>query len=153
MAKKKSKRAKTAKKKSTKKKSSKKRSSSKKTKKKSKKKASASSASAPTPEPEDEEVDTYIFCRHPKSKYIPRSVSWTEFREGLVEQMRFHQLDMPDPAQKTEIELFAARLDKYLLGLGYAGTEGARYYIRGAVGEPTDPMQNLLDVVAENYRP
>src|SRR5690242_14917446 len=86
--------------------------------------------------PQDEEVDTYIFCRHPMNKYIPATASWADFQSGSVGQLRFHVNNMPPPALKTEIELFAARLDQYLLGLGYAGTAGARYSIRQAASTP-----------------
>ena len=102
--------------------------------------------------PADEEVDTYIFCRHPKNRYISPSITWQEFRAGDLDQLRFHKADLPDMARKTEIELFAEGLNKYLLGLGYAGLVGARYQIRGAIGVKADPMQNLLTVVADSYK-
>lgn len=117
--------------------------------------AAASAAAAPPapPPPENEEIDTYIFSRHPLNKYIDAAITWPTFRDGKNKLFRFHQVGLPPPAQKTEIELFAARLDKYLLGLGYAGTEGARYYIRAAVGKDSDPMRVLLAAVTENYKP
>ena len=101
--------------------------------------------------PEGEDVDTYIFCRHPMNQYISPKSSWATFESGTVGQLRFHINQMPPPALKVEIELFAARLDQYLLGLGYAGTAGARYAIRQGASVAADPMKTLLDAVVSNY--
>jgi hypothetical protein len=102
--------------------------------------------------PADEEVDTFIFCRHPRNKYIASKITWQEFRAGNLDQLRFHEADLPELPLKTEMELFAEGLNKYLLGLGYAGIIGARYQIRGAIGDKSDPMQNLLTVIADSYK-
>jgi len=109
-------------------------------------------SSSTTRETEQEERDTYVFCTHRMNEYTDPMGGWRDFKSGKIKQFRFHQGNMPAQARQTEIELFSARLDKYLLGLGYAGTEGARYHIRNSVGKATDPMQGLLDVVAENYK-
>jgi hypothetical protein len=109
----------------------------------------AKAAKAVTP---PEQLETFLFCRHDKVRYVPESTTWMQFRAATCELLRFHAQALPPEALATEIELFATRLDKYLLAIGFAGKEGARYATRGAVGEVQAPMQGLLDAVDDNYR-
>ena len=99
-----------------------------------------------------EERHTYLFCRSEVNRYVPRSTKWAAFRSGTVDQLRFHRRPAPAAVRDAEIEIFAERLDTYLLSLGFAGKMGARAMIRGAVTDGTQPMQVLLDVIADNYR-
>jgi hypothetical protein len=101
--------------------------------------------------PTDEEKDAFIFCRHPNNKYISPRLSWADFKSGNVEIFPFHRANMPENARRTEIKLFAARLYSYLLGLRYAGREGARYEIQDSVDNGSEPMSKLLATVRDNF--
>ena len=119
-----------------------------KTKKKAKKR---STVSAPKP-PENEEVDTFIFCTHRMNEYVDPHTSWDEFRGGTAALLLFHRQGLPGLGLTTEIRLFAKKLDLYLLGTGYAGTTSARRLIRHAIESPNEPIATLLKTVADNYR-
>lgn len=119
------------------------------TKKKTKKKTKTTAAAPTTP---PEQMETFLFCRHDKVRYVPTDTTWPQFRAAACALLRFHAQGLPPEALATEIELFATRLDKYLLAIGFAGKEGARYATRGAVGDAAAPMTDLLAAVDDNYK-
>lgn len=110
------------------------------------KKKKESSAGSP------EQRETHEFCAHKMVRYVKGGTTWPAFRDGTNALLSFHAAKLPPEALATEIELFATRLDKYLLAVGFAGKEGARYATRSTVARPEDPMTKLLDAVDENYR-
>lgn len=95
--------------------------------------------------------ETWQFCTHKKVKYVAESTSWKKFQAADITLLNFHGAGVPPEVTKTETEVFAARLDNWLLALHFASREGARYAVRAVVGDSSKKMQDLLDVVGQYY--
>lgn len=94
----------------------------------------------------------YTFCRTKKHPYISKKLDFPDFKAGKAELLKFHKLDLPSPAKRTAIDRFAADLSDFLWALDFKETEGARPKVRDAIRRKTSPIQELLDVVAANYK-
>ena len=94
----------------------------------------------------------YTFCRTSKNSYIAAKVLFNEFKEGQASLLSFHQNGLPDEALRTAIDEFAARLSDYMWALAYKEAEGTRPKVRDSIKDETSDMQDLLDVIKENYK-
>lgn len=94
----------------------------------------------------------YTFSRADKTSYIDEALLFVDFKAEKASVFSFHKNNLADEALRTEIDIFASQLSDYMWALLYKEANGARPAIRDAIRDPETPIQDLLDVVKENYK-
>jgi hypothetical protein len=102
----------------------------------------------------------WSFCWTPDEQnqnefYIHPNTMFDTFKAGQITDLTFHQNGLAGQALITEIEIFAAHLNRFLIDFDISPTANpavARGAIRDVVSDKTQTIQTLLDAVVANYR-
>lgn len=102
----------------------------------------------------------WSFCWTPDEQnqnelYIHPNTMFDSFKAGKITDLTFHQNGLSGQALTTEIEIFAAHLNRFLIDFDVSPIVDpavARGAVRDVVSDTTKTMQELLNAVVANYR-